>query len=46
MFQIWIGIHTDFGCLDPDADPRGRKLPSKIEKSEEISSFEVLDVLF
>ncbi len=32
--------------LDPDPDPEGTKLPSIIEKGEEISCFEVLDVLF
>jgi hypothetical protein len=38
MFRIRIRI--DFGLLDPDPDPGGQKLPSKIEKKEEISSFE------
>jgi hypothetical protein len=38
----WIRI--DFGGLDPD--PGGQNYPQKIEKREEISTFEVLDVLF
>jgi hypothetical protein len=33
-----------FELLDPD--PGGQKLPTKIEKSRELSCFEVLDVLF
>jgi hypothetical protein len=32
--------------LDPDPDAGGKKLPRKKEKSEEISCFELLDVLF
>jgi hypothetical protein len=39
-----IRIRIDIGRLDPD--PGGQKLPTKIEKSEEISCFEILDVLF
>ncbi len=35
-----------FEVLDRDTDTRGQKLPTKIEKSKEISCFEVLDVLF
>jgi hypothetical protein len=42
--MLWIRIRIDFGQLDPD--PGGKKWPKKIEKSEEISRFEVLDVLF
>jgi hypothetical protein len=34
------------GSLDPDPDPEGQKLPTQIEKSYYISSFEVLDLLF
>jgi hypothetical protein len=35
------------GSLDPyPPDPRGKKWPRKIENSPEISSFEMLDVLF
>jgi hypothetical protein len=41
---LWIRIRVDFG--QPDPDPGGQKLPTKIEKGEEISCFEVLDVLF
>ncbi len=37
----WIRI--DFGRLDPD--PGRQKLPTQLEKSEEVSCFEVLDVL-
>jgi hypothetical protein len=29
-----------------DPDPGGQKLPTKIEKSQDIYFFEVLDVLF
>jgi hypothetical protein len=36
----WIRIRN------PDPDPEGQKLATKIEKSYEISCFEVLDVLF
>jgi hypothetical protein len=32
--------------VDPDPDPGGKKLPTKVEKNQEISCFEVLDVLF
>jgi hypothetical protein len=32
--------------LDPDPDPGGQKLPSKVVINLEISCFEVLDVLF
>jgi hypothetical protein len=32
--------------VDLDPDPEGQKLPAKIEKSQEILCFEVLDVLF
>jgi hypothetical protein len=32
--------------MDSDPDPGGQKIPRKIEKSEEISRFEVLDVIF
>jgi hypothetical protein len=40
-----IRIRIDFGRLNPD--PGGQKITTKIEKSEEISCFEVLDdVLF
>jgi hypothetical protein len=38
-----IRIRINFARLD--ADP-GQKLPTKIEESEEISCFKVLDVLF
>ncbi len=38
----WIRIRIRI----QDPDPGGQKWPTKIEKSEEISSFEVLDVLF
>jgi hypothetical protein len=31
--------------VDPDPDPRGQKLATKIEKNLETSCFEVLDVL-
>jgi hypothetical protein len=37
-------IRIDFYQLDPD--PGGKKLPTNTERSEEISSFKVLDVLF
>jgi hypothetical protein len=37
---LWIRIRIDFGWLDPD--PGGQK---KTTKSEEISCFEVLDVV-
>ena len=39
---IWIRIHIHIA----DLDPGGQKLPTKIEKRTEFSSFEVLDVLF
>jgi hypothetical protein len=32
--------------LDPDPDPGGQKLPTKIEKRKEISCFEMYDVIF
>jgi hypothetical protein len=45
---LWLRIRIDYGRLVPDqgignADPDlgGQKLPTKIEKSEEISGFEV-----
>jgi hypothetical protein len=38
---LWIRIRIHFGRLDPD--PGGQKTT---HKSEEVSSFEVLDVLF
>jgi hypothetical protein len=41
-----IQIHIDFGQLDPDPDHGGQKWHIKIEKGEEISCFEVLDVIF
>jgi hypothetical protein len=44
--MLRIRIRIDFGLLDLDPNPGGQQLPSKIEKTEEISSFEVLDVLF
>jgi hypothetical protein len=34
-----------YGRLDPDPDPEGQKITNKNRKSEEISCFEVLDVL-
>jgi hypothetical protein len=34
-----------FCRLDPDPDLEGQKLPSIIEKGEEMSCFEVLDVV-
>jgi hypothetical protein len=40
-----IRIRIDFGRLDPDPDPGGQKLPTKVEKSENISCFKVLDIL-
>jgi hypothetical protein len=40
-----IRIRIDFGRLDPDPDPGGQKLPTKVEKSEDISCFKVLDIL-
>jgi hypothetical protein len=39
-----IRSRVDFGLLDPD--PGWQKLPTEIEKSEEISCFNFLDVLF
>ncbi len=39
-----MNLHRFLSRLD--ADPGGQKWPTKIEKSEEISCFEVLDVLF
>jgi hypothetical protein len=41
-------IRVDFGRLDPDphSGSRRAKCPSKVEKREEILSFEVVDVLF
>jgi hypothetical protein len=39
-------IRIDFSRLDPDLDPEEEKLPSNIQISDEISCFELLDVLF
>jgi hypothetical protein len=36
-------LHSKCG---PDPDPRGQKLPTKLEKSTEISGFKMLDVLY
>jgi hypothetical protein len=38
-----IRIRIDIGRLEPDPDPGGEKLPTKIEK---MSCFVALDVLF
>jgi hypothetical protein len=40
--SFWIRIRIQIA----DPDPGGQKLPQKIEKRTEFSSFEVLDVLF
>jgi hypothetical protein len=49
FYQV-SGSGSRFGILiqvrNPDPDAGGQKWPTKIEKSEEISCFEVLDVLF
>jgi hypothetical protein len=42
----WIRIRIDFSRLDPDPNPGGQKSPQKLQKNEETSCFEVLDVLF
>jgi hypothetical protein len=42
--SCWIRIRIRIQIADPD--PGGQKLPKKIEKRTEFSSFEVLDVLF
>jgi hypothetical protein len=42
--SCWIRIRIQIA--DPDPDPGGEKLPQKIEKRAEFSSFEVLDVHF
>ncbi len=44
--SCWIRIRIRIQIADPDPDPGGQKLPKKIEKRTEFSSFEVLDVLF
>jgi hypothetical protein len=44
VLVFWIRIPIDFGWVD--SDPGGQIRPTKIEKSLEISCFEVLDVLF
>jgi hypothetical protein len=41
---IWILSGQWIQIRNPDPDPGGQKLPTKI--SQEISCFEVLDVLF
>jgi hypothetical protein len=41
---LWIQICIDFGRLDPD--PGWQKCSAKVEKSKEISCFEVLNLLF
>ncbi len=48
VFRIWIRIQSSqwIRIRNLDPDPRGQQLDTKIEKSEEISCFEVLDVLF
>jgi hypothetical protein len=44
--MLWIPIRIDFGRLDPKPDPdQGGKNAQKIRKNQEISCFEVLDVL-
>ncbi len=40
----WIRLRIHI--QNPDPDPGGQKLPTKVEKNLEISCFEVLDVLF
>jgi hypothetical protein len=42
--SCWIRIRIQIA--DPDPDPGGEKITPKIEKRTELSSFEVLDVLF
>ncbi len=42
--SCWIRIRIRIQIADPD--PGKKKLPQKIEKSTEVSSFEVLNVLF
>ncbi len=44
--SCWIRTRIRIQIADPDKDPGGQKWPQKIEKSTEISCFEVLDVLF
>jgi len=44
VFWIWIWICIDIGRLDADPYPEGKKDSQK--RSEEISCFEVVDVLF
>jgi hypothetical protein len=44
--SCWIRIRIRSQIADPDPDPGGQKLPTKIEKSTEFSCFEVLDVHF
>ncbi len=46
MAWIQIRIRIDSGWRDPDPDPGGQKFPSKIDKSEEMYSFEGLNVFF
>jgi hypothetical protein len=41
--MLWIRIRIHFGRLDPDPDPGGHKLHTKVKKCQ---VFEVLDVLF
>jgi hypothetical protein len=40
----WIRIRIHI--LNPDPDPGGQKWPTKLEKNQEVSCFQVLDVLF
>ncbi len=42
--SFWIRIRKQIA--DPDPDQGGQKWPKKIEKRTELSSFEVLVVLF
>jgi hypothetical protein len=43
VFRIRIRIRSGFGRLNADPDPGGKKLPTKIRKSTEISCLAVLD---
>jgi hypothetical protein len=54
VFQIRIRIESGFNQVsgsrpeirNPNTDPGGHKGPTKVEKNQEISIFERLDVLF
>ncbi len=43
---LFAWIHLRIGNADPYPDQGGQTLPTKKEKSEEISYFQVLDVFF